>query len=126
MLSDDALIMVVDDELTMCRILERVLTGEGYRVIIAEDGEAALNLFARHSPHVVLLDLMMPGINGREVCRRIKESSATARIIYLSAKAVPIPSIEIKELRTEADAFIPKPATSKEILSTIRRVLPAQ
>ncbi len=124
--SDDTLIMVVDDEPTMCRILERVLTEEGYRVIIARDGEAGLGLFARYSPDLILLDLMMPGINGREVCRRIGESSPGTRIIYLSAKAVRPASPEAKELRTEADAFIPKPATSKEILSTIRRVLPAQ
>ncbi len=124
--SGDALIMVVDDEPTMCQILERVLTGEGYRVIIAGDGEAALSLFARHSPDVVLLDLMMPGINGREVCRRIRESSTTTRIVYLSAKAVPIASLEAKEFRTEADAFIAKPASSKEILSKIRGVLSDQ
>ncbi len=123
MSSDDALILVVDDEPTMCRILERVLTGEGYRVIVARDGEGALRLFAKHSPDVVLLDVMMPGINGRDVCRRIRESSATTRIIYLSAKAVPIDSVELKEFSDEADAFISKPATSKEILSTISWVL---
>lgn len=126
MLNGDALILVVDDEPTMCRILGRVLTGEGYRVIVARDGKAALGLFAKDSPDVVLLDLMMPGINGREVCRRIRESSVTTRIIYLSAKAVPKASAEFKEFRDEADAFIPKPATSKEILSTIRGVLSDQ
>lgn len=121
--SDDALILVVDDEPPMRRILERVLTGEGYRVIVARDGGDALRMFARHSPDVVLLDLMMPGINGRNVCRQIRESSPTTRIIYLSAKAVLVDSVELKEYRDEADAFIAKPATSKEILSKISSLL---
>ena len=123
--NEDVLIMVVDDEPTICRILERVLTQEGYKVIVAGDGQAGLDMFGKHFPDLVLLDLMMPGINGREVGRRIRERSATTRIIYLSAKPVPADSPEEEEINSEADGFIPKPATSKEILSTIRSVLTA-
>lgn len=119
----DRLIMVVDDEPTMCHILERILFEEGYRVVVAMDGEKALKLFEEHNPDVVLLDLMLPGMNGREICRRIKEISATTRIIYLTAKAAPTDAAELKEFKTEADGYISKPATSRQILSAIQKVL---
>lgn len=119
----DKMIMVVDDEPTMCRILERILSGEGYRVVVAMDGKKALKLFQEHHPDVTLLDLMLPGISGREICRRIKKTSPTTKIIYLSAKAVPTSTAELRELKSEADGYISKPATSKQILAGIKKVL---
>ncbi len=123
MKKSDTLIMVVDDEPTMCRILERILLEEGYKVVVAMDGGKALKLFEEHNPDVVLLDLMLPGMNGREICRRIKQISVTTRIIYLTAKAAPTDSAERKEYRIEADGYISKPATSRQILSAIQKVL---
>lgn len=120
---NDKLIMVVDDEPTMCRILERILSTEGYRVIAAREGKTALELFQKHSPDVVILDLMLPGMNGREICHKIKEASAATKIIYLTAKAAPTDALESRELKSEADAFIAKPASQKQITSGIRKVL---
>ena len=119
----DNLVMVVDDEPTICSIVERILTEAGYKVIIANDGMTALNLFDKHYPDLILLDIMMPGINGNEVCHRIREVSETTRIVYLTAKAVSADSLEYKGYRNESDAFIAKPVTGKKILSTVRRVL---
>jgi CheY-like chemotaxis protein len=117
------LVMVVDDEPAMCNILKRLISGEGYRVIIARNGDEALDLFARHKPEVVLLDLMMPGISGQDVCRKIKASSPKTQVIYLSAKVTPIVPQDKEDISFHADAFLPKPATSQKILSTIEKVL---
>ena len=117
------LIMVVDDEPAMSRILQRLLTGEGYRVITARDGEQALKALENNVPDAVLLDLMMPGMSGREICRRIKETWPQIKVIYLSAQAPPRDLDEFKTLQNEADGYITKPASGEKILSTLEEVL---
>jgi two-component system response regulator MtrA len=117
------MVMIVDDEPAMCAILKRIISGEGYRTITAKDGEEALTLYVRYRPDVVLLDLMMPGLSGLDVCRRIKKYSPTTRVIYLSAKETPTPPWEEGDELGKADAFLSKPATSAKILSTIKKVL---
>ena len=123
MVAGNPQILVVDDELQMCNVLRRILEKEGYRVITTPDGKSALQLIKEKKPDVILLDLMMPGIDGREVCRRVREISTTTQIIYFTAKTEPINPLKLKELRDEADSFITKPATSKQILSRVSRVL---
>ena len=123
MVAGSPLVLVVDDELHMCNILRRVLEKEGYEAITAPDGETALRRIEERAPDVILLDLMMPGIDGREVCRRVREFSTTIQIIYFTAKAELINPLELRELRSEADGFIAKPATSKQILSSVSRML---
>jgi two-component system alkaline phosphatase synthesis response regulator PhoP len=123
MVTGSHLVLVVDDELHMCNVLRRILEKEGYKVITAPDGETALRIIKEKKPDVILLDLMMPGIDGREVCRRVREFSTPTQIIYFTAKAEPIDPLKLKELRSEADAFITKPASSKQILSRVSRVL---
>lgn len=123
MVTSSPLVLVVDDEIHMCHVLRRILEKEGYKVITAPDGEKALRLTKEKKPDVILLDLMMPGINGREVCQRVREFSTKTQIIYFTAKVEPDP-LKLRELRSEADAFIAKPATSKQILSKVSSVLP--
>ncbi len=122
MATKNPLVMVVDDEPRMCDVIERILKQEGYKVITAPDGETALRLISEKKPDVILLDLLMPGIDGREVCRRVRELSMKTQIIYFTAKVEQDPA-KLKELRSEADAFIAKPATSRQILSRVSRVL---
>ena len=122
MATNNPLVLVVDDEPRMCDVLRRILKQVGYKVITAPDGETALRLIPEKNPDVLLLDLLMPGIDGREVCRRVRELSTKTQIIYFTAKVEPDPA-KLKELRSEADAFIAKPATSKQILSRVSRVL---
>ena len=117
------MVLVVDDEPAMCHILERLLKAEGYGVLTARNGEKALELFEKHRPDLVLLDLMMPGMNGREVCRHIKSAVPETSVVYVSAKALPTDPEDLKEFKGEADAFITKPATSKQILSKVSSVL---
>ncbi len=123
MVTNGTKVLVVDDELHLCNVLRRILEKEGYKVITAPDGEAALQFTEEEKPDVILLDLMMPGIDGREVCRRVRQFSTATQIIYFTAKVMPTDPLKLKELRREADAFITKPATSKQILSKVSGVL---
>lgn len=126
MVRSNSLVLVVDDEPNLCNVLRRILEREGYQVLTAPDGETALRLIKRNEPDVVLLDLMMPGIDGREVCWRIREFSPKTRIIYFTAKAELTSTLGAKELYKGADGFIAKPATSKRILSTVDSILNAR
>ncbi len=123
MVKTSPVVMVVDDELHMCTVLRRILTQEGYKVTTIPDGETALRLVEKTKPDVILLDLLMPGIDGREVCRRVRQFLPKTQIIYFTAKVESMNPLKSKELRDEADALIAKPATRKQILSKVSRVL---
>jgi two-component system OmpR family response regulator len=116
-------ILVVDDEPHLRKGLRRILSEEGYEVMTAPDGETALALATEKKPDIVVLDIMMPGMDGREVCRRLREVAAEVKIIYLTAKVESTGPLQSKHLRGEADAFIAKPATSKRILTKIESLL---
>ncbi len=117
-----SLILVVDDEPKMCNVLSRILEKEGYVVATANNGKEALQLTREDTPALILLDLMMPGMNGREVFQRARQYCQDIKVIYFTAKVVPDPH-ELKATRREADGFLTKPATSKQILSAISRAL---
>ncbi len=123
MKSSDPLVLVVDDEPHMCNALRRILEKEGYRVRTALNGRTALDLIKEKKPDVILLDILMPGIDGREINRRVRELSPTTKIIYFTAKVKPTDPSMLKELRSEVDAFIAKPATAKQILSKVSGML---
>ena len=116
-------ILIVDDEPHLRNGLRRILNEEGYETMVAADGETALMLAEEKKPDIVLLDIMMPGMDGREVCRRLRKVAVEAQIIYLTAKVEPNGPLHAKYPRGEADAFIAKPATSKRILSKIESLL---
>jgi DNA-binding response OmpR family regulator len=117
------IVLIVDDEPHLRSGLGRILNEEGYETMIAADGETALKLAEEKKPDVVLLDIIMPGMDGREVCRKLREIASEAQIIYLTATAEPSGSLHVKYPRGEADAYIAKPATSKRILSRINNAL---
>lgn len=115
-------ILVVDDEQLNVTILEELLEDEGYRIIPAYDGETAIKLFAEASPDLVLLDVMMPGIDGYETCRRIRKSeSGDTPIIFLSAKAYL--DDKLKGYEAGGDDYITKPFTNEELLIKVRLIL---
>ncbi len=119
-------ILIVDDEPHLCRALRRILEGEGYRVTTASDGHSALQAAAADQPDLVLLDLMMPGMDGQEVCHRLREAGNPARVIYFTARGQPASPARARQLMEEADGIITKPATSRRILARIRSVLEDQ
>ena len=123
MVTNSPQVLVVDDEPRLRNILRRILRQEGYRVTTAPDGETALRLAKEKKPDIVLLDPVMPGTDGREVCQRVRQLSTATQIIYFTADVEPFKPLKLKEFRSEADAFITKPATSKQILSKVSSVL---
>lgn len=116
-------ILVVDDEPFALSILERLLKKEGYVVQLAKNGLEALKACPKFKPDLVLLDLMMPGMNGEEVCREIRKISCDSKIVYFSAKQFVDIRSSFDEPSCQPDGFIAKPASSKIILSTVRSVL---
>lgn len=97
-----------------------MLRREGYEVVIATDGHEALQQFDRHGPDLILLDLMLPGIPGTEVCRQIRVSSQVP-IIMLTAKDGEVDKVVGLELG--ADDYVTKPFSSRELLARVRAVL---
>ena len=113
-------ILVVDDDTNICELLRLYLTKEGYQVTIANDGEAGLAQFGQVKPDMVLLDVMMPKMDGLEVCRRIRKLGNTP-VIMLTAKGETFDKVLGLELG--ADDYIIKPFDSKEMIARVRAVL---
>lgn len=113
-------ILVVDDEKNICDLLSLYLIKEGYEVECAHDGVTAVNMFFADSYDLVLLDIMLPGKDGREVCRDIRKVSKTP-IIMLSAKGETFDKVLGLELG--ADDYVTKPFDSKELVARIKSVI---
>ncbi len=113
------ILIAEDDDLTR-RGLRELLEGEGYHVLEARDGDEALRLDAREGPDLVLLDIMMPRLDGYEVCRRLRERSRGVPILFLSAKGQEVDRVVGLELG--ADDFITKPFGAREVVARIRAV----
>lgn len=126
---DQPLILVVEDEDAQREVLVYNLTAEGYRVIAAADGDQAMERIAEESPDLLVLDWMMPGLSGIEICRRLKTREATANmpIIMLSARSEE--ADRVRGLETGADDYVVKPFSVAELLArvraSLRRVRPA-
>ncbi|OYX58363.1 MAG: DNA-binding response regulator [Micrococcales bacterium 32-70-13] len=119
----DARILVVDDDAAIAEMIGIVLRGEGFEPHFSFDGPAAIEAFAAVKPDLVLLDLMLPGMDGIEVCTRIRESSGTP-IIMLTAKSDS--TDVVRGLESGADDYVVKPFNPKELVARIRtRLRPA-
>jgi phosphate regulon transcriptional regulator PhoB len=116
-------ILVVEDEKDISELIRFNLEQEGFAVLGAEDGEQALQLARRERPALVILDLMLPGMSGLEVCRRLRGQEATARlpIVMLTAKAAEADRVVGLELG--ADDYVTKPFSPRELVARIRAVL---
>lgn len=115
-----AYILIVDDEIEIVRALQRSLTAHGYKVFTASSGEEAFELASRHRPDLLLLDLLLPGMSGLEVCRRIRAES-NIPIIVLSVKGAESDKVEALDLG--ADDYVSKPFGLDEVLARIRVAL---
>ena len=113
-------ILVVEDEPSLADALEFTLTAEGFDVVLADHGEEALRQFERARPDLVLLDLMLPGLPGTEVCKRIRATSAVP-IIMVTARDAEIDKVVGLELG--ADDYVTKPFSVRELLARVRAVL---
>jgi phosphate regulon transcriptional regulator PhoB len=116
-------ILIVDDEKDIADLLAYNLEREGFTTRKAYDGEQALALLRSSQPSLILLDLMLPGIQGIEVCRRIRKNPNTASIPTIMLTAKGDESDKVLGLETGADDYITKPFSVKEVLARIRAVL---
>jgi len=116
-------ILIVEDEPALSEPLAYLLTREGYETVIAADGLSALAEFDRAGADLVLLDLMLPGLPGTEVCRELRQRSAVP-VIMLTAKDSEVDIVVGLELG--ADDYVTKPYSTRELLARIRAVLRRQ
>jgi DNA-binding response OmpR family regulator len=114
-------ILLADDDPITLEALHACVESEGFTPLLARDGRQALELWEKHRPDVLCLDIMMPYIDGYEVCRRVRAADAQASVLFLSAKNEEIDVVVGLELG--ADDFIRKPFGKHELLARIRNVL---
>ncbi len=110
-------VLVVDDDPALAEMLGIVLRGEGLETLFVEDGSAALAAFRRERPDVVLLDLMLPGLDGIEVCRRIRAESGVP-IVMLTARSDTVDVV--LGLESGADDYVVKPFKPRELVARVR------
>lgn len=114
-------VLVIEDSTAMQKAIERIFAAESFAVLAASDGMTGLRLFRDKSPTAVILDLKLPGISGRDLCREFKAISPTIPIVVVSANS----DIDDKVLLLElgADDYVTKPFSPKELLARVRRAI---
>ena len=110
-------ILVVDDDASLAEMIGIVLENEGYSVVFCSDGSQALSQFQEHNPDLVLLDVMLPGMDGFDVCRAIRRVS-DAPIVMLTARSDT--ADVVTGLEAGADDYVPKPFKPKELVARVR------
>jgi diguanylate cyclase (GGDEF)-like protein len=116
-------ILIVEDEFHLREILSFQLEGAGFAVIHAEDGQQGVQLATEHHPDLVLLDVMMPGFDGYEVCRRLRSSFATRDIPIIMLTAKTTEDEKVTGLENGANDYVTKPWQQRELMLRIRNVL---
>ncbi len=117
---DETTVLVVDDDHKLISLVRMYLEREGFRVIPAYDGTQALEVFTRHSPAFVILDVMLPRMDGMAVCRQIRKTS-TVPILMLTAKVDEVD--KLVGLGIGADDYVTKPFSPRELVARVRAIL---
>ena len=120
---DEATVLIVEDDEDILQLLSYNLVKDGYRVLCAESGEAALEMVAKSLPDLVLLDLMLPGIDGLAVCRTFKQKEPATGIPVIMLTARGEEADIVKGLNLGADDYVTKPFSPKVLLARIKAVL---
>jgi two-component system phosphate regulon response regulator PhoB len=116
-------ILIVEDDPDILELLRYNLSKEGYQVILAQEGEKAFTLTQKHLPDLILLDLMLPGLNGREVCRRFKSDPQTQNIPVIMVTAKGEEMDRVVGLELGAEDYIVKPFSIRELILRVQKVL---
>lgn len=116
-------ILIVDDEPNIVIPLQFLMEQNGYRTLVAQSGEEALELISKEKPDLVLLDIMLPGVDGFEVCEivRLNPEWRNTRIIFLTAKGRDVDIA--KGMVLGADEYITKPFSNQQIIDTVTKLL---
>ena len=122
-MNQQPVILCVDDEALNLALLEAVLAPRGYRVVLVQDGDAALGRLRNERIDLVLLDVMMPGMDGYEVCRQIKEDEALRAIPVVMITAYAAKENRIQGIEAGAEEFLSKPFDSAEVLARVAMLL---
>ena len=121
---DTAKILIVDDQIHALQGVSRIMRGAGYEVLEASTGTECLRLAAEHKPNLILLDVVLPDIDGREVCKRIKSDTETSDIYVVLFSSVHIePDIQAEGLEQGADGYIARPISNRELLARVKSIL---
>ena len=116
-------VLIVDDYPANVKLLERNLQAAGYETVVAQDGQEALDKVQAEKPDLILLDIMLPKVDGFEVCRRLRADEATAVIPIIMITALKDTEDRIRGLEAGADDFIPKPFDRGELLARVKSLL---
>src|SRR6266849_1411087 len=117
----NAHILIVDDDNRVTNALRRTLAYEGYQVSITANGEGALSIVRTRPPDLVILDLMLPGIDGLEVCRRLRSAGDGIGVLMLTARDAV--AVRVVGLETGADDYLVKPFALEELLARVKALL---
>ncbi len=120
---DGGKIIIIEDEVDILEVIEHNLSREGYEVHTATDGGEGLRLVKKEMPGLVLLDIMLPGLDGIEVCRKLKEDDATRHIPIIMVSAKGEESDVVLGLGLGADDYVTKPFSPRELTGRVRAVL---
>jgi len=116
-------ILVIDDEPDLVELVEFNLKKDGYEVIVAKNGQSGLEIAQKHVPDLIVLDLMMPGIDGLEVCRQLRGDSRTKQIPMIMLTAKSAEADRIVGLELGADDYVTKPFSPRELVARVRALL---
>ena len=116
-------ILIIEDEIDVCEVVEYNLVREGYRVLNTGDGEQGLFLARKEAPDLVLLDLMLPGVDGIEICRVLKTDPVTGDIPIIMVTAKGEESDIVLGLGVGADDYVTKPFSPRELIARVKAVL---
>ena len=118
-----ALLLIVDDEGGIRKLLSKIVQQQGYRVLVAQDGVEAISTAQREHPALVLLDFNMPGMDGVDVCRILKQGRATSQVKVIMVTVITDRATRQRARAAGADGFLSKPFVMEDLLETIESVL---
>lgn len=121
--SASPLVLVVDDDAMNREVMEAFLSLDDYRVLLAHNAEQALQLIAQTPPHLIIMDVRMPDMDGFELCRRLKDDPATRPIPILLVTGLAANEVEPRAQEAGAEAFLTRPYDGTALLQTIQRLL---
>jgi len=114
-------ILIVEDSPTEQRLMQKMLEDGGYRVIVASDGNEAVLVAQREKPALMLLDVVLPGLNGFQICRQLKSSAETRSIRIVLVTSKNQEADKFWGLKQGADEYLTKPFKSEDLLASVRR-----